>query len=166
MLRRSIAGLLFLGFMVQPLLADDKPVKQMDKASGKSTAPGVDSEKKLVEFLSGAKLIGKFTIDGKKTPPKTEAYTISKCEKLPKPDMYRLTARIKYGDIDQEVPLEIKILWAGRTPVMTLDNFWIPGMGTFGARVLFHGDRYTGTWQHDEVGGHMFGKVEVAKKKE
>ena len=74
--------------------------------------------------------------------------------------MYRLTARIKYGDVDQEVPLEIKILWSDdRTPVITMDAFWIPGMGTFGARVLIHSDRYAGTWQHDAVGGHMFGKI-------
>jgi hypothetical protein len=78
--------------------------------------------------------------------------------------MYRFTARIKYGDVDQEVPMDLKVLWSGRTPVITLDNFWIPGMGTFGARVLIHSDRYAGTWQHDAVGGHLFGKIQAAKK--
>jgi len=73
--------------------------------------------------------------------------------------MYRLTARIIYGDIDTEIPLDVPILWSGRTPVISLDNFWIPAMGTFDARVLIHGDRYAGTWQHDQVGGHMFGKL-------
>ncbi len=118
-----------------------------------------DREQRLAAYLSGAKFVGNFTIDGKDVGSKAEEYTISKCEKLPKPDMYRMTARIKYGDTDSEVPLEIKILWSGRTPVITLDSFWIPGMGTFGARVLIHADRYAGTWQHDAVGGHMFGKI-------
>lgn len=118
-----------------------------------------DREQRLAAYLSGAKFVGNFTIDGKDVGSKAEEYTISKCEKLPKPDMYRLTARIKYGDTDSEVPLEIKILWAGRTPVITLDSFWIPGMGTFGARVLIHADRYAGSWQHDDVGGLMFGKI-------
>lgn len=117
-------------------------------------------ELSLAKYLTGAKFLGNFTIEGKSdTLPKPEAYTISKCEKLPQPDMYRLTARIKYGEIDSEVPLDLKILWAGRTPVITMDAFWIPGMGTFGARVLIHSGRYAGTWQHDDVGGHLFGVI-------
>jgi hypothetical protein len=117
-------------------------------------------EQRLADHLNGVRLIGKFTVDGVEEDAKTESYTISKCEKLPEPDMYQITARITYGEVDSEFPLKIKILWAGSTPVITLDNFWIPGMGTFGARVLLLPDRYAGTWQHDEVGGHMFGKIE------
>ena len=119
-------------------------------------------ESRLADHLSGAKFVGKFSVDGKPDdqPLKSEQYSISKCEKLPEPDMYRLTARIKYGEVDSEVPLNIKILWAGNTPVMTLDSLWIPGMGTFGARVLIHSNRYAGTWQHDQVGGHLFGTIE------
>ena len=29
----------------------------------------------------------------------------------------------------------------------------------FSARILFYGDRYAGTWQHDQVSGHMFGRI-------
>ncbi len=122
-------------------------------------------EAKLAAYLTGAKFVGKFTIDGKPdAAPKMEEYLISKCEKLPAKNMYRFTARIRYGDVDNEVPMELKVLWSGNTPVITLDSLWIPGMGTFGARVLIHADRYAGTWQHDEVGGHLFGKIEKAKK--
>ncbi|MAI70012.1 MAG: hypothetical protein CMM01_03770 [Rhodopirellula sp.] len=127
---------------------------------GSSNQEQKDREIRLAKYLTGAKFLGNFTIQGKSdTLPKPEAYTISKCEKLPQADMYRLTARIKYGEIDSEVPLDLKILWAGRTPVITMDAFWIPGMGTFGARVLIHSGRYAGTWQHDEVGGHLFGVI-------
>lgn len=122
-------------------------------------------EANLAAYLSGCKFVGTFTIDGKEdVGGKVEEYTISKCEKLPETDMFRMTARIKYGDVDNELPLDIKILWSGRTPVITLDSFWIPGMGTFGARVLIHSDRYAGTWQHDAVGGHMFGKIVQMEK--
>lgn len=138
----------FVALSVLPVGADDKST---DKEA---------REQRLANYLDGIKLIGKFTIDGKEDDAKTEAYTISKCEKLPEQDMYQITARITYGDIDEELPLKIKILWSGRTPVITLDNFWIPGMGTFGARVLIHSDRYAGTWQHGPVGGHMFGRIE------
>ncbi len=148
-----------------PMLAAQEPAspetpaaQTADDASNED-ARNEDREQRLAAYLSGAKFVGNFTIDGKDVGSKAEEYTISKCEKLPKPDLYRMTARIKYGDTDSEVPLEIKILWSGRTPVITLDSFWIPGMGTFGARVLIHADRYAGTWQHDAVGGHMFGKI-------
>ncbi len=142
-----------------------------DPAVAQAKAPAADDDstdgrgKRLAAYLSGAKFVGKFTVDGKDDRAlKTEEYTISKCEKLPEADMYRLTARIKYGDVDQEVPLDLKILWSGQTPVITMDSFWIPGMGTFGARVLMHSDRYAGTWQHDAVGGHMFGKIVKEEK--
>jgi hypothetical protein len=37
----------------------------------------------------------------------------------------------------------------------------IPGMGTFTARVFFHGDEYAGVWSHQgKGGGHMFGRIE------
>ena len=49
--------------------------------------------------------------------------------------------------------------------VIVLDELTIPGLGTFSSRVMFHGDRYAGTWQHGAVGGLMFGKVEKADAK-
>tara|TARA_R110002111_G_scaffold14960_1_gene39941 strand:- start:47 stop:487 length:441 start_codon:yes stop_codon:yes gene_type:complete len=116
-------------------------------------------EQQLADYLTGKKFVGKFTVDGKDNSPKVEEYEISKCEKLEADDMYRMTARIKYGKVDQEVPLEIKILFSGDTPVITLDSLWIPGMGTFDARVLIRRDRYAGTWKHDANGGHLFGEI-------
>ncbi|MCA9136197.1 MAG: hypothetical protein KDB00_05545 [Planctomycetales bacterium] len=126
------------------LIADDTPATR---------------EEKLAKYLSSTQFIGKFTVDGKDAEPKTEAYTIKSCEKLPSADLYRFVARIKYGNVDQEVPMDLKILWSGNTPVITLDSLWIPGMGTFDARVMIDGGRYAGTWQHGEHGGHMFGKI-------
>lgn len=123
--------------------------------------------KQLAEYLSGKKFVGRFTVDGsEKFDAKAEEYLIVSCEKLLQEDMYRLTARIKYGDVDQEVPLEIKILFAGETPVMTLDSLWIPGMGTFDARVLIRRGRYCGTWQHGSKGGHLFGKLMAVTESE
>lgn len=136
--------------------ADSKPAVKESQA---------EREQKLAEYLNGIKLIGKFTIEGKDTGPKTEEYTISKCEKMDKKDMYRLTARIKYGEVDAEVPLELQILWSGNTPVITMDSFWIPGMGTFDARVMIRRGRYAGTWQHDSVGGHMYGILKKLDEK-
>ncbi len=149
MFTKRLISIALIAACCLPLVADDQPPEKK--------AP---REERLAAYLNGVKFIGKFTIDGRDDDAKTEAYTISKCEKLPEEDMYQITARITYGEVDSELPLKIKILWSGNTPVITLDNFWIPAMGTFGARVLIHSDRYAGTWQHDAVGGHMFGRIE------
>ena len=75
-----------------------------------------------------------------------------------------ITARIKYGNTDKSFPVPIDIKWAGTTPIMTLDKVTIPGLGTFSTRVVIHEGLYAGTWQHDEVGGHLFGTIEKAEK--
>ncbi len=126
-------------------------------------AESQDREQRIVEYLSGSKFVGRYTMDSDEGGAgKPESYTISKVDKLPEPDLYRLTSRIQYGETDTEVPIDLKILWSGNTPVITLDNIWIPGMGTFSARVLVHQGRYAGTWSHGDKGGHLFGRIEKA----
>lgn len=114
------------------------------------------------KLLTDSKLKGQFTVDGKPlTELQDEFYEIKKVQKLkPQGDSWAIHARIKYGENDVVLPVPVKVLWAGKTPVITLDNMFLPGLGTFSARVVFHGQRYAGTWQHDEVGGHLFGTVE------
>lgn len=122
------------------------------------------SQTRITEFeqyLSNSVLTGVFTIDGKaldKQEP--ESYEIKSAKKLEGYDaLWEITARIKYGNKDVELPVEINIEWAGKTPVMVMDSMTIPGLGTFSARVVFHDGKYAGTWKHDAVGGHMFGRV-------
>ena len=153
-LRLSLAILVFGSLFAFPAVADEAKTR----------------EQRLADYLSETQFVGQFTVDGADGAPKTEAYTIKSCEKLPSADLYRLTARIKYGKVDQEVPLDLKILWAGNTPVITLESLWIPGMGTFDAHILIRSGkeagRYAGTWQHGDKGGHMFGKIVPIAKSE
>lgn len=142
----------------QPLVPKTEKVLINDK----------ETEKQLHEtfqrLLTGAKLIGHFTITGKPmTDLREETYEIQKVEKVQDGDIWVITARIKYGDKDLTLPVPLQVKWAGTTPVLTLDNVTLPGMGTFGARVVLHKDKYAGTWQHDDVGGHLFGKIELAE---
>ena len=117
--------------------------------------------KKLEKELTGAKLSGTFTVTGKEDkPPRPEEYTISSAMKLPDGDLWLLKARIKYGDKDATFPIPLEIKWAGDTPVITMTNMEIPGLGTFSTRVVLYEGRYAGTWQHGAVGGHLFGKIE------
>lgn len=121
---------------------------------------------KFKKLLTGAKLTGQFTVDGKPLNDLTEeTYEIEKVEKMAEGDMWVITARIKYGKNDLTFPIPLEVKWAGTTPVLTLDNMTIPGMGTFGARVVFHKDKYAGTWQHDNVGGHLFGLIQLAEER-
>ncbi|MCO6458700.1 MAG: hypothetical protein J5I93_25620 [Pirellulaceae bacterium] len=120
--------------------------------------------KQLEETLSGANLVGHFTVLGKEGPPRSEQYTIQSARKIPdRGDYWLITARIKYGDKDVTVPMPLEIKWAGDTPMITLTNFEIPGLGTFSSRVVIHDGKYAGTWTHGDVGGHLFGTIEKAK---
>ena len=55
------------------------------------------------------------------------------------------------------MPLQVQ--WAGTTPVITLTNVLIPGLGTFSSRVVIYKNKYAGTWTHGDVGGHLFGTI-------
>ncbi len=116
---------------------------------------------KLSKYLSGTKWTGQFTIDGK-DEAKTEHYEILSAEKGEIGDYWNLVARIKYGGHDATLPLPpIEIKFAGKTPVITVDEAFFPGFGKFDARVLIRKGKYAGTWKHSGgVGGHMFGTIE------
>src|SRR5207302_9880502 len=147
------------------LLALMTPRAIADEPGKKDSAPRSSDEliKKLEDDLTNVKLIGRFTVTGREErEPKPEEYTITSALKLPDGDLWLLTAWVKYGDKDMTVPIPLEIKWAGDTPVITLTNLGIPGLGTFTSRVVIYEGRYAGTWQHDRVGGHLFGKIEKA----
>jgi hypothetical protein len=130
-------------------------------------ADETDLEKRSSQFselMQNCTLVGSFTTDGQNAaPPKPERYEIESAVPAAD-DLWVFTVRIKYGKLDTRLPVTVPLKWAGDTPMVTLTNASIPGLGDgFSARVLFYEDRYAGTWQHGPVGGHMFGKIERAK---
>jgi len=111
--------------------------------------------------LDNVALIGSFTVSGKEDQaPKPERYEIKSVRKLEAGDLWLITARIKYGDKDVQLPLPLNVKWAGMTPVISLDKTTIPGMGTFSAHVVIDEGKYAGTWTHGEAGGALFGRIE------
>jgi hypothetical protein len=118
-------------------------------------------ERKLSEDLSGSVLVGTFSIDGQKSDkaPIPERYELESVKKL-NDKLWVFTARIKYMNHDVTLPVTVPIVWAGDTPMISMTDMTIPGLGTFTARVFFYDDRYAGTWQHGAFGGHMWGKIE------
>lgn len=112
-------------------------------------------------MLTKSVMVGTFMIDGDDSGRRmNERYEISKVVKSSKGDYWSFFARIKYGDHDVTVPIPVEVKWAGTTPVITVDNLTIPGMGTFDSRVLISDGKYAGTWRHGKVGGLMFGHIE------
>ena len=119
-------------------------------------------EAEFERTLNGATLVGKFTSKNRDTLSE-DRYTISSVKKLAG-DLWSIQTRIQYGERDVTVPVPVKILWAGDTPVITLTDLTIPGVGTFTSRVLIYRDEYAGTWSSSKGhGGQMFGRIERSR---
>ena len=118
----------------------------------------------LAKMLTGSKFVGVFTIDGQEGIPAKEEYTIKSVKKLTKSDTWIFQARIKYGKQDVTLPVPVPIKWAGKTPVIEMDNLKIPLLGTFSAHIVIDDGKYAGTWKHGEAGGHMFGTITKIKE--
>ncbi|MCA9205663.1 MAG: hypothetical protein KDA59_21565 [Planctomycetales bacterium] len=143
---------------------DPQPAPVKTATDGFEAAP-VPPQEELYRKFTGAmenvRLAGVFTVRGREdTPPKREEYLIESVKKLPQGDFWMFKARIRYGDKDVSLPLPLEVKWAGDTPVITLTNFTIPGLGTFDSRVVIHDGKYAGTWTHGNATGHLFGTVE------
>ncbi len=122
-------------------------------------------EKKFAETMTGATLVGRFTTRemGIDRPLAEDKYTLGKVYKLPN-GLWSFETRIQYGERDVKLPLALEVRWAGDTPVITLDNVLVPGIGTFTSRVLVHNGEYAGTWAGGNHGGQMFGRITRAEK--
>ncbi len=114
-------------------------------------------EEAFRQSMSGVALEGFFTV-GDGAELREERYEIAKVSKLGG-GIWVIQARIQYGSHDVTVPVPVRMEWAGDTPVLSLTEVAIPGLGTFTARVLFYDGQYVGVWRHGEVGGLHFGQI-------
>jgi hypothetical protein len=128
-------------------------------ACSRTQPPDVaQNEKKFQEMMTGATLVGTSTRLNKEGTFGPERYTIEKVSKI-SGDTWLFQTRMKFGSHDLPLPLPLTVKWAGDTPVITLTDLAIPGVGTFTARVLLYGDQYAGTWSGKSEGGQLFGKI-------
>ena len=143
---------------------DSSKTETVQQQVGKSIPPLAELIKKLESSLSGATLVGVFTVDGLNSdrPPKPDKYTLGKVKKLPEADLWSFEAKVAFSAPDKTIPVVVPIKWAGDTPVIELTNTTIPGLGTFSTRLFFYEDRYAGTWKHGPFTGHMYGRIERA----
>lgn len=154
------------GAMAQEPGGREKPVAAAGPAADEAAAAAVrERHARFAALMKDVKLVGSFTRDDDETAtPRREEYAISGATKVGTGDVWLVTSRIRYGSVDMTVPVPVEVKWAGETPVITLDEVTIPGLGTFSSRVVLDRGRYAGTWSHDKVGGHMFGAIVPAKE--
>ena len=120
-------------------------------------------ERAFTERMRNVVLVGHFTIEGQeRRDGLPERYEIASATKLDG-DRWRFDVHLTYGSVDATLPVIVPIVWAGDTPMVSITDFAIPGLGEeFGARVVFYDSRYAGTWDHGEYGGMMYGTISSA----
>ncbi len=139
-----------------------------DKAAKPDRAAKPDKaalEKRFAEKMSGAKMVGYWSLWGKEDKPESDSYTLGKVSKVEgdKEDKWTFEARLEFGEVNVTVPVPVEVKWAGSTPVITVDKVAIPGVGTYSARVVVHDDHYAATWDGGDHGGYMWGKIVKGK---
>src|SRR5262245_60227148 len=116
-------------------------------------------ERAFVEQMRGATLVGYFTLGNGEPRARPDRYAIESVEKVGDAE-WRFNARV--GGLGAAIPIVVPMQWIGDTPMIMMTDTSIPTLGTFTTRVFFYRDRYAGTWQHGEVWGQMFGRIEKA----
>jgi hypothetical protein len=124
----------------------------------RKTSDDAGFEKNFEQMMSGVTMVGRSTSWNREGLSGEERYRIEKVSKLAG-DTWLFQAHMKFGSHDVTLPVPVAIKWAGDTPVITLTDLSIPGLGTFTARILLYRDRYAGTWSAKDHGGEMFGAI-------
>lgn len=116
-------------------------------------------DQKFEAMMKGVNLVGRSSSLNSDRISGEEQYVIDGLSKLAG-DTWLLRTRLQCcGGNEVPVPVPVAIKWAGDTPVITLTDLSIPGMGTYTARVVLYRDQYAGTWSGKKGGGQIFGKI-------
>lgn len=123
-------------------------------------------EKQFIESMTDVVLEGSWQVafgtdlEGQAplSPPRGDRYTITEARKIDG-DQWIVGARVEYMEKDVTLPVPVRVIWAGDTPVITLDSMNLPGLGRYSARVMIHRGYYGGVWHGDNYGGVMSGRI-------
>jgi hypothetical protein len=121
-----------------------------------------ERDSRFEALMSGARMVGQFTVDTGQADatPRADLYSVSELERG-EDDVWVFHYTMSFGDnLGNTFDIPVRVVWADDTPMLTMTDQEVEGLGTFTVRVMIHGDRYAGTWQHGAFGGHMWGKIE------
>lgn len=118
-------------------------------------------ERQFAERMKNVSLVGTFTVAGREDrTPSPDRYDIFSVEKVGE-DQWRFNAKMDCCGVNgATLPIVVPMRFVGDTPMIMMTDTNLPSIGTFTVRVFFYDDRYSGTWQHGRVGGHMSGRIE------
>lgn len=124
-------------------------------------APAVEmtpAEQAFHLMMTDVVLEGFFTIgDGTELHP--DRYVIESVSKV-KDGVWRFAARVQYNKKDFPVTINVPVVFAGDTPVMSLTRQAVQGTpGLFDTRLVIYKGGYAGTWGAGATGGKMFGNI-------
>lgn len=156
---RIVPCCFLVGLFVSPTFGQNNPPKPKLLPSNLD-----DAEQAFVDQLQNKTLVGKSSYDGRPNEqPQQDSYQIGVVKKLQGSD-WLVNARFDASGENVDIPVPVKVHWAGDTPVLSITDVNLPGIGAgFSARVLFYRDRYVGTWDHGDEGGHLWGTIESEK---
>jgi len=116
-------------------------------------------EKAFQDSMSNVTLAGRFSRQGA-TNLSEDKYVIEKVTKL-KDDLWQFDAVVAYRGQNMKMPIPVHVKWAGDTPVITLTDEMVAGMGKFTVRLVIYRGQYAGMWSGADGhgGGQMFGTI-------
>lgn len=130
-----------------------------------SVKPGLaselnDLEKEFVEMMTDSVLYGTFRLTTKEglSPAQDEAYYVKGVRKI-HGENWSVECRIVYGSHDVTVPIPIKVFWVQDTPIISVTDLMVPGIGTYTSRVQVYRGCYAGTWFGKGYGGTLSGRI-------
>ena len=131
--------------------------------AGAQEASAANQEKQFTTLLTNATLVGRWCLvrDGQLTPERDESYEVVNVQKGDG-DKWIVNAKLKYQEQTIVAPIPVRVQWVGGAAVMIVDGLTIPGGGSYSARVLFHGETYSGTWSGGDRTGMLHGVVKTA----
>ena len=140
--------------------AKDTAATKDTPAAGGAVTPEVEAaEAAFQTMLKEATLTGRWCLvkDGALTPEQQDSYKLKGAEK--KDGKWSISASMTYAGKEISIPVPVKVEFAAGSPVIIVDKLWIPGGGTYSARVVFHDDTYAGVWSGGGMRGLLSGFI-------
>lgn len=122
------------------------------------------SEEKLKALFTEAYLSGRWAplkegvLGEERSGDKYQIVSITKVDG----DKWTISAKLKYRDQEFVIPIPVTIQFAGDAMVLMVNDFSIPGGGTYSARLLIHEKTYSGSWKSARGGGMLYGTISNA----